>query len=93
MSSISKTLFACAFMCSFETLPWSAYAGEKAAPPEPRTALEAFLSDTGRIIIKEFHSIGNLEGTLGTKMEGSSSLLVSWSGVGAYRGIIGDYDR
>jgi hypothetical protein len=76
MSSISKTLSTAAFISLiFLAYPHFLFAGEKTALPEPRTELEAFLSKTGRIIVKEFHSLGKLDGTLNSSMELSTLIL------------------
>jgi hypothetical protein len=37
--------------------------------------LEAFLSKTGRIVVKEFHTLGKLDGTLNSSMELSTLIL------------------
>ena len=36
------------------------------APPDAQTKLEAFLATTRNLIVKDFYSIGTLNGTLGS---------------------------
>jgi hypothetical protein len=76
MTSRSKTLsvsvlIGLLLMVHSRLLP----AGEKPSSPEPRTELEAFLSKSGRIVVKEFHPLGKLDGTLNSSMELSTLIL------------------
>jgi hypothetical protein len=79
MSSMSKTLSAGFFVGLLCTAnPCFLYGGEKPSLPEPRTELEAFLSKTGHIVVKEFHFHGKLEelsGSLSSGVELSTVIL------------------
>jgi hypothetical protein len=55
MSSSFKTLSPAVFIgLLFAASPCLLYAGEKPAPPEPKTELEAFLSKIGILLDGEF---------------------------------------
>jgi hypothetical protein len=69
--AVSSNIRIASLMVSFVlavVASWSMLAAEKGTPP-PRTELEASLSKTGRILVKEFHPLGKIDGTVGTSLE------------------------